>query len=81
MDGCRVVCMALDASRMQVKDEYYPALPLVCAEQVDQEARRMGAVFVGDELSPSPKTVCPVDGWCVFARGGCTCQLSYTKYR
>lgn len=55
MDGCRVACMALDRSRMQVKNKYYPALPLVCAEQVGQEARRRGAVFVGDELSLSPR--------------------------
>lgn len=40
MDGCRVVCMALDGSRMQVKDEYYPALPLVCADQVRSTKRR-----------------------------------------
>lgn len=24
---------------------------------------------------------CAVDEWCMFTKRGCTCQLSYTKYR
>lgn len=54
MDGCRVVCMALDGSRMQVRETNttLPCRLSLLSRSTKKRQRRLGAVLVGDELSP-----------------------------